>query len=68
MTLTWPVVAAVLFGALPRVFFHAHLACFDVPVAALFVTTAYAYARSLESGRRSSAGCGSDPEHQAALA
>ena len=42
--------AALFLGAMPRVFFHAHLACFDMPVAALFVATAYAYARSAEHG------------------
>lgn len=42
-------VAALSFACMPRVFYHAHLACFDIPIAALLVTTAYAYARSLES-------------------
>jgi hypothetical protein len=32
---------------LPRVFFHAHLACFDLPVCALWLVTSYAYSRSL---------------------
>lgn len=43
------VFAALAFAFLPRVFFHAHLACFDLPVAALWLLTAYCYARSLES-------------------
>jgi 4-amino-4-deoxy-L-arabinose transferase-like glycosyltransferase len=32
----------------PRYFFHAHLACFDVPITALWVAVVYAYWRSLE--------------------
>ncbi len=35
--------AAVFFAAMPRVFFHAHLACFDVPIVTLWTATAYAY-------------------------
>jgi 4-amino-4-deoxy-L-arabinose transferase-like glycosyltransferase len=42
-------VAAAGFAWLPRVFFHAHLACFDVPVAALGLVTFYCYSRSLRS-------------------
>lgn len=42
-------VAALAFAFMPRVFFHAHLACFDVPVCALWLVTSYAYARSLEA-------------------
>ncbi|HVR20341.1 MAG TPA: glycosyltransferase family 39 protein [Polyangiaceae bacterium] len=44
------VVSALLLALMPRVFFHAHLACFDVPVAAMWLTTAYAYFRSLGRG------------------
>ena len=44
------VVSALLFALMPRVFFHAHLACFDVPVAAMWLTTAYVYFRSLGRG------------------
>ncbi|MFO0551816.1 MAG: glycosyltransferase family 39 protein [Polyangiaceae bacterium] len=40
--------AGVLFLA-PRFFYHAHLACFDAPIAALFFFTCMAYARSLET-------------------
>jgi 4-amino-4-deoxy-L-arabinose transferase-like glycosyltransferase len=43
-------VAAVSLAAMPRVFFHSHLACFDMPVASLWLVTAYAYWRSLERG------------------
>jgi len=39
--------AALLFGFMPQVFHHAHLACFDMPVAALSLMTAYAYWKSL---------------------
>jgi 4-amino-4-deoxy-L-arabinose transferase-like glycosyltransferase len=39
--------AALLFAAMPRMFYHAHLACFDMPVAAMWLVTAYAYFRSL---------------------
>jgi 4-amino-4-deoxy-L-arabinose transferase-like glycosyltransferase len=42
-------VAALSFAFLPRVFFHAHLACFDLPVCALWLVTSYVYSRSLES-------------------
>lgn len=33
----------------PRYFFHAHLACFDVPVTAVWLMVMYAYWRSYES-------------------
>jgi len=42
-------VAALSFAFMPHVFFHAHLACFDVPVAAMWLVTSYVYVRSLES-------------------
>jgi len=45
-------VAALSFAFMPRVFFHAHLACFDVPVAAMWLITGYVYSRSLETKRR----------------
>ncbi|HEU4403739.1 MAG TPA: glycosyltransferase family 39 protein [Polyangiaceae bacterium] len=41
--------AALAFALVPTTFFHAHLACFDVPIAALWLLTAYAYERSLAS-------------------
>ena len=44
-------VAAISFAAMPRVFFHAHLACFDVPVTAAWLVTSYCYVRSLETPR-----------------
>jgi 4-amino-4-deoxy-L-arabinose transferase-like glycosyltransferase len=46
------VVAASLFALMPRVFYHAHLACFDVPVTSLWLLTSYLYFRSLESGQK----------------
>ncbi len=41
--------AAVSFAALPRVFYHAHLACFDAPVTTMWLLTLYVYAKSLEA-------------------
>ena len=43
-------VASVLFITMPRVFFHAHLACFDMPIVALWVLCLYVYYRSIERG------------------
>jgi 4-amino-4-deoxy-L-arabinose transferase-like glycosyltransferase len=40
--------AAVLFALMPRIFYHAHLSCFDVPIATMWTLCAYAYWRSLE--------------------
>ncbi|HTQ06208.1 MAG TPA: glycosyltransferase family 39 protein [Polyangiaceae bacterium] len=37
------VVSALLFAFMPRVFFHAHLACFDVAVTSMWLVTSYAY-------------------------
>ncbi|HEY6728377.1 MAG TPA: glycosyltransferase family 39 protein [Polyangiaceae bacterium] len=45
------VAAALALGWMPRFFFHSHLACFDVPVATLWVVTAFAYARAVHNGR-----------------
>jgi hypothetical protein len=44
-------VAALSFAFMPRVFFHAHLACFDLPVCSLWLLTSYVYVRSLEERR-----------------
>jgi 4-amino-4-deoxy-L-arabinose transferase-like glycosyltransferase len=41
--------AALSFALMPRMFYHAHLACFDMPVAAMWLVTAYAYFRSLHA-------------------
>ncbi len=43
-------VAALSFACMPRVFYHAHLDCFDMPVVAMWLVTTYAYWRSLEPG------------------
>ena len=39
--------AALSFALLPRVFYHAHLACFDVPIVFLITLVTYCYWRSL---------------------
>jgi len=43
--------AAILTFAQPRAFFHAQTASFDLPVATLWVATAFAYWRALDSTR-----------------
>ncbi len=45
------VVAALFLAFIPSIFYHSHLSCFDMPIAALWLFTAYAYFRSLESPR-----------------
>jgi hypothetical protein len=42
------VIAGALFALMPRVFFHAHLACFDVPIAVMWIWGVYAYWRCVE--------------------
>lgn len=42
--------AALFLGAMPRFFYHAHLACFDVPITAMFTLTAWTYARAVARG------------------
>jgi 4-amino-4-deoxy-L-arabinose transferase-like glycosyltransferase len=44
--------AALSFAFMPRVFFHAHLACFDLPVCTLWLVTSYVYSRSLSTPTR----------------
>jgi len=39
--------SALAFATMPRVFYHSHLDCFDVPIAFFATLTAYAYWRSL---------------------
>ncbi len=39
--------AAIAFATMPRVFYHSHLDCFDVPIAFFATLTAYAYWRAL---------------------
>jgi len=43
-------VAALSLAFMPRVFYHSHLDCFDMPVMTMLLVTTYAYARSLEAG------------------
>ena len=45
-------VAALSFACMPHVFFHAHLACFDLPVCAMWLLVSYVYVRSLASKQR----------------
>jgi len=42
------VVAAALLALMPRVFFHAHLACFDVPITAAWIACVYVHWRAQE--------------------
>jgi 4-amino-4-deoxy-L-arabinose transferase-like glycosyltransferase len=44
-------VAALVFALMPRVFYHSHLAAFDVPIAFFLTLTAYAYWRTLSDHR-----------------
>jgi 4-amino-4-deoxy-L-arabinose transferase-like glycosyltransferase len=44
------VVSALALALMPRVFYHSHLACFDMPVTSLLLVTTFAFARSLEGG------------------
>ena len=44
------VIGALLLGLMPNVFYHAHLACFDVPIMAMWVACIYVYWRSLQEG------------------
>jgi 4-amino-4-deoxy-L-arabinose transferase-like glycosyltransferase len=44
------IVAAILLGAMPAVFFNAHLACFDAPIMTMWLLTVYVYWRSLQAG------------------
>ncbi len=43
-------VAASLLGLMPRVFFHAHLACFDVPIMTMWFLCLYVHWRAQEQG------------------
>jgi 4-amino-4-deoxy-L-arabinose transferase-like glycosyltransferase len=40
-------IAALLLAAMPHVFFHAHLACFDVPILFMWTLCIYVYWRSM---------------------
>ncbi|MBK6460959.1 MAG: glycosyltransferase family 39 protein [Myxococcales bacterium] len=41
---------AALLGLMPNVFYHAHLACFDVPIMAMWIACIYVYWRSQRDG------------------
>ncbi len=43
-------VAAVLLAMQPAMFYHSHLACFDVAVMTMWLVTTYAYYRSIDGG------------------
>jgi 4-amino-4-deoxy-L-arabinose transferase-like glycosyltransferase len=43
--------AALAFASLPRVFYHAHLDCFDMPIVLMLTWTVYAYHRAITSRR-----------------
>ena len=43
--------AALAFALMPRVFYHSHLACFDIPIAFFITLTAYTYWRALADSR-----------------
>jgi 4-amino-4-deoxy-L-arabinose transferase-like glycosyltransferase len=49
------VVAALSFAWMPRVFFDSHLACLDMAVAAMWLTTSYVYFRAFAGGRAGTA-------------
>ncbi len=42
------IAAAALFALMPRVFFHAHLACFDVPITTMWILCVYVHWRAQE--------------------
>ena len=44
------VMSAVLLGAIPAVFFNAHLACFDAPIMTMWLLSVYVYWRSVQEG------------------
>ena len=48
----WTALSAGLFlMSMPRLFFHAHLACFDLPVTCMWLLICYAYLQALQSFR-----------------
>ncbi len=50
------VASALALGLMPNVFYHAHLACFDVPIMAMWAACVYAYYRAEGGGRREGEG------------
>jgi hypothetical protein len=51
------IVAALAFGLMPPVFYHSHLACFDMPIASMWLFVVYAYHRSLAPSLRWAFAC-----------
>lgn len=45
------VFAALAFALLPRIFYHSHLNCFDVPIVLMMTLVTYCYWRSLRDAR-----------------
>jgi hypothetical protein len=43
--------AALAYVTIPHIFFHGQLACFDSPIATMWLLTVYAYLRALERAR-----------------
>jgi 4-amino-4-deoxy-L-arabinose transferase-like glycosyltransferase len=43
-------IAALSLGLIPQVFFHAHLACFDMPIMTMWLLSVYVYWRSEKVG------------------
>ncbi|MCL2724568.1 MAG: glycosyltransferase family 39 protein [Polyangiaceae bacterium] len=46
-------VSVLALGLMPRVFYHAHLACFDVPIMAMWTSCIYVYWRAEGGGKTS---------------
>lgn len=44
------VIAAIALGLMPNIFYHAHLACFDIPIMAMWVSCVYVYWRAEGGG------------------
>ena len=44
------ILAALLFALMPRVFFQAHLACFDIPITTMWTLCIYVYWRAQQEG------------------
>ena len=42
-------IAAALLGLMPRIFFHSHLACFDVPIMSMWILCIYVHWRAQET-------------------
>ncbi len=43
--------AALAYATIPRIFYHSHLDCFDIPIVLMLTWVVYCYWRSLESPR-----------------